>query len=66
MCFAITVQTSPGDEIICGRSSIINFGGAPAAMSGVMIQPLDGKYGQFTDEDVRQALPYHATRQYPE
>ena len=60
MCneIAITVQTSPGDEIICGRSShIINFeGGAPAAMSGVMIHPLDGKYGQFTEEDVRQAL----------
>ena len=60
MCneIAITVQTSPGDEIICGRSShIINFeGGAPAAMSGVMIRPLDGKYGQFTEADVRQAL----------
>jgi len=60
MCneIAITVQTSPGDEIICDRSShIINFeGGAPAAMSGVMIHPLDGKYGQFTEEDVRQAL----------
>jgi len=60
MCneIAIAVQTSPGDEIICSRTShIINFeGGAPAAMSGVMIHPLDGKYGQFTDEDVRQAL----------
>ena len=60
MCneIAIKVQTSPGDEIICGRSShIINFeGGAPSAMSGVMIHPLDGKYGQFTEEDVRKAL----------
>jgi len=60
MCneIAITVQTSPGDEIKCHRSShIINFeGGAPAAMSGVMIHPLDGKYGQYTEEDVRQAL----------
>ena len=54
MCneIAISVQTSPGDEILCDRTChIINFeGGAPAAMSGVMIHPLDGKYGQFTEE----------------
>ena len=60
MCneIAITVQTSPGDEILCDRTChIINFeGGAPAAMSGVMIHPLDGKHGQFTEEDVSQAL----------
>ena len=60
MCneIAITVQTSPGDEILCDRSChIINFeGGAPAAMSGVMIHPLDGEYGQFTEKDVVQAL----------
>lgn len=60
MCneIAIAVQTSPGDEIICDRSShIVNFeGGAPAAMSGVMIHPIDGDNGRFTEADVRGAL----------
>ena len=60
MCneIAIAVQTSPGDEILCDRSChIINLeGGAPAAMSGVMVHPLDGKYGQFTEKDIMQAL----------
>ena len=60
MCneIAIAVQTSPGDEVICHRTShFVNFEvGGPAAMSGVMTHPLDGKHGQFAAEDVRKAL----------
>ena len=60
MCneIAIHVHTSPGDEIICERSChIVGFeGGAPAAFSSVMINPIDGSNGIFQPEQVKQAI----------
>ncbi len=60
MCneIAINVHTRPGDEILCERSShIINFEtGAPAAISSVMIGPIDGERGMFTPAQVREAV----------
>lgn len=60
MCneIALRVHTSPGDEVICERSChIVNFeGGAPAALSGVMIHTLDGLNGIFEPEQVKQAI----------
>jgi threonine aldolase len=60
MCneIAIRVHTQPGDEVICERSChLINFEtGGPAAMSGVMISPIDGANGIFEAEQVRAAI----------
>jgi threonine aldolase len=60
MCneIALRVHCNPGDEIICDRSChIVNFeAGGPAALSGVMINPIDGENGMFTAEQVRQAI----------
>ena len=51
------LRADVGDTVEVGAVlATVAEGGAPAAMSGVMIHPLDGKYGQFTEEDVRQAL----------
>ena len=60
MCneIAIRVHTDPGDEIICERSChIIGFeGGGVAAISGAMVNPIDGHRGTFTADQVRSAL----------
>ncbi|MEM6440896.1 MAG: GntG family PLP-dependent aldolase [Pseudomonadota bacterium] len=60
MCneIAINVHCRPGDEIICGRNShIVGYeGGGPAALSGVMIHPLDAPRGLFTADQVRGAV----------
>ncbi len=60
MCneIAIRVHTKPGDEVICERSChLINFEtGGPAAISGVMIQPIDGMNGTFTAAQLRQVI----------
>jgi threonine aldolase len=60
MCneIALRVHCDPGDEVICDRSChIVNFeAGGPAALSGVMINPLDGENGMFTVDQVRQAI----------
>ena len=59
MCneIAIRVHTDPGDEIICERSChIIGFeGGGVAAISGAMVNPIDGHRGTFTADQVRSA-----------
>lgn len=56
MCneIAIAVHTRPGDEVICTRESHIIFAesGGPAALSGVMMSPIDGERGMFTPEDL--------------
>lgn len=54
---AIRAHTEPGDEIIAHKDShIIHYEtGAPAALSSVMIAPLDGTLGQFTPSDVAAA-----------
>jgi threonine aldolase len=55
---AIRAQTEPGDEVIAHRDShIIHYEtGAPAALSGVMIRPLDGPLGLFDEGDVEEAV----------
>ena len=55
---AIRAHTEPGDEIIAHRDShIIHYEtGAPAALSGVMVRPLDGTAGLFDAGDVEEAL----------
>lgn len=60
MCneIALRVHCDPGDEVICERSChIVNFeAGGPAALSGVMIHPIDGENGMFTADQVRHAI----------
>jgi len=60
MCneIAINVHTRPGDELLCERSShIVNFEtGGPSALSGVMINSLDGEYGIFDENQLRTAI----------
>jgi threonine aldolase len=55
---AIRAHTEPGDEVIAHKDShIIHYEtGAPAALSGVMVRPLDGEAGLFDSEDVEHAL----------
>ncbi len=60
MCneIAFRVHCRPGDEIIMDRTAHpIHFEtGGPAALSGAMIYPLDGKRGIFTAEQVEAAI----------
>ena len=55
---ALAVHCRPGEEVICDATShIIGFeGGGPAALAGVMIQPLAGRRGIFTAEQLQAAL----------
>ena len=56
MCneIAIAVHTRPGDEVICTRESHIIFAesGGPAALSGVMMCPIDTDRGMLSSEQV--------------
>ena len=56
MCneIAIAVHTRPGDEVICTRESHIIFAesGGPAALSGVMMCPVDGERGMLRPDQV--------------
>lgn len=63
---AIRAQTEPGDEIIAHKDShIIHYEtGSPAALSGVMIAPLDGPLGQF-DADAVADVIRPRSRHYP-
>ena len=60
MCneIALRVHCDPGDEVICDRSChIVNFeAGGPAALSGIMIHPVDRENGMFSADQVRQAI----------
>ncbi len=51
---SIRAQTEPGDEVLAHKDShIIHYEtGAPAALSGCMIRPIDGPNGLFDAEDV--------------
>lgn len=69
MCneIAIAVHTRPGDEVICTKESHIIFAesGGPAALSGVMMCPVDGTRGMLTPEDLSnniRPLSAHAPR----
>ena len=55
---ALAVHCRPGEEVICDATShIIGFeGGGPAALAGVMIQPLAGKRGIFGADQLRAAI----------
>jgi threonine aldolase len=55
---AIRAHTQPGDEVIAHKDShIIHYEtGAPAALSGVMVRPLEGDRGLFNDDAVEQAV----------
>jgi threonine aldolase len=55
---AIRAHTEPGDEVIAHKDShIIHYEtGAPAALSGVMIRPLEGNAGLFDAPDVEHAI----------
>ena len=55
---ALAVHCRPGEEVICDATShLIGFeGGGPAALAGVMIQPLNGKRGIFDAEQLRAAI----------
>ncbi len=55
---AIRVHCRPGDEVLAHESAhIIHFeGGAPAALSGVMVRGLPGPRGQFGGETLRGAI----------
>lgn len=60
MCneIAIAVHTEPGDEVICTRESHIIFAesGGPAALSGVMMFPIDGSRGMLSPDQVVNAV----------
>jgi threonine aldolase len=55
---AIRAHCEPGDEVICHQDShIIHYEtGAPAALSGVMVRPLDGPLGLFDADAVDAAV----------
>lgn len=55
---ALAVHCRPGEEVICDATShIIGFeGGGPAALAGVMIQPLAGRRGIFGAAQLAAAI----------
>ena len=55
---AIRAMTRPGDELIIDRFShaYLHEGGAPAALSGVSVYPLDVPRGIFSGDDVLAAI----------
>lgn len=60
MCneIALAVHCKPGDEVLCDVTShIIGFeGGGPAALAGVMLNPLHGTRGIFSAEHLKEKL----------
>jgi threonine aldolase len=66
MCneIALAVHCRPGDEVLCDATShIIGFeGGGPAALAGVMLNPIHGARGIFTAAQLKEKL--HADRPY--
>ncbi len=60
MCneIAVRVHCRPGDEVICDTSChLLNFEcGSPAALSGVVLHPLQGTNGIFGRGDVHRAI----------
>ncbi len=60
MCneIAIHVHCRPGEEVICDETShiIIAEAGGPAALSGVMVNPIRGTRGIYTPDQLRAAV----------
>ena len=69
MCneIAILVHCGRGDEIIADRTAhIINFeGGGPAALTGALVNPVDGAAGVFTAEQAERAIRTPPSRYSP-
>ena len=55
---AFLVQCRPGDEVLADRTSHVWLyeAGAPAALAGVLVGPLDGRRGVFTPAQVEAAI----------
>jgi threonine aldolase len=66
MCneIALAVHCRPGDEVICDATShLIGFeGGGPAALAGVMLNPVAGVRGIFSADQLREKI--HPDRPY--
>jgi threonine aldolase len=66
MCneIALAVHCRPGDEVICDATShVIGFeGGGPAALAGVMLNPIAGVRGIFSADQLREKI--HPDRPY--
>ena len=64
----LNVLTNPGDEVICERDAhIFNYeSGSPAALSGIQLFPIEGKYGVITPEQleliIRPTSAYYMPR----
>jgi threonine aldolase len=60
MCneIAVLVHCRPGDEILCDKTAhILNVeGGAPAALAGAMVRPLEGHRGVYDAEQLRAGI----------
>src|SRR6478672_631918 len=60
MCneIALAVHCKAGDEVLCDATShIIGFeGGGPAALAGVMLNPIAGARGIFSADQLREKL----------
>ena len=60
MCNQVAILTHcrPGDAVLAHRTAHIlhSEGGAPAALAGVQIMPLDGGRGQFDADALRDAI----------
>jgi len=60
MCneIAIHVHCRPGEEVICDETAhiVIAEAGGPAALSGVMVNPIRGTRGIYTAEQLRAAV----------
>ncbi len=56
---AVRLHCAPGEEILAERTSHVLLweGGAPAALSGVTVRPLDGTHGILSLDSLRDALP---------
>ena len=56
---SLRVLCNPGDEVICERKAHIVFDevAAAAALSGIMLRPVDGENGELSIEQIRDS--YH-------
>ena len=66
MCneIALAVHCKPGDEVLCDATAhVIGFeGGGPAALAGVMLNPIAGMRGIYSADQLRAKL--HPDRPY--
>ena len=55
---AVRLHCQPGEEILAERTSHVLLweGGAPAALSGVTVRPLDGRHGILSADALRDQL----------